>query len=143
MKKIIIQCSGAKNGEPWKVSRLGGIKVKFVSHPEYRNEVTLGIKLFKPDDMVPDHITSWKQYLSLYNKSKHYPDHLKKDEFLIKLNAMFHKSMLVLTHTIIKNCFKAIPSYPLYMGNGSIATPVSGRCAEGGNRTLIPFGTRF
>ena len=33
--------------------------------------------------------------------------------------------------------------FPLYMGNGRISTPVSGRCAEGGNRTLIPYGTRF
>jgi hypothetical protein len=77
MKKIIIQCSGSKNGEPWTVSGLNGIKVKFVSHPN-PCEVTPGLELFRPDDVVPDHITTWRQYLSDYNKRKDNPDYLLK-----------------------------------------------------------------
>ena len=79
MKKIIIQCGGSKNGEPWTVSGLGGKKVKFVSHPDSEScEVTPEIHLFRPDDMVPDHITTWRQYLSDYNKRKDNPDCLLK-----------------------------------------------------------------
>jgi hypothetical protein len=75
MKKIIIQCSGRKNGELWTVNRLNGIKVKFVSHP-YLCEVTPGINLFRPDDMVPDNSITWREYLSNYNMQGKNPDNL-------------------------------------------------------------------
>jgi hypothetical protein len=74
MKKII-ECSGTKNGEPWAVSGLNGIQIKFVSHPN-ACKVTPGIKLFRPDDMVPDSSMTWREYLNDYNKHMENPDHL-------------------------------------------------------------------
>jgi hypothetical protein len=77
MKRIIIQCSGRKNGGPWTVGRLGGINAKFVSHPD-SCRVTPGIKLFKPDDKIPDSSKSWREFLINYNKHADNPDHLLK-----------------------------------------------------------------
>lgn len=75
MNKIIIQCSAKKNGKLWSVSGLDGIQVKLVSHPN-SCKVTPGIKLFRPDDVVPDSSMTWREYLNDYNKRKNNPDHL-------------------------------------------------------------------
>ena len=81
--KVIIQCSGSKNGQIWTVSEFDHLQVKFIAHREdcIVSNVTI---LTRPDDFLPNKTTTWRAYLNEHNRRGENPDRLLRAGDLYK-----------------------------------------------------------
>lgn len=70
--KVVIQCSSSKSKRAGSFT-LSGRHVKFVAHPELHTDLNGKTALFRPDDLNPTTLITWRDHLLVYNQRSENP----------------------------------------------------------------------